>query len=66
MVSQAKLLLAQILHSAIYSEMNTAPITKKAVLKRKGVVISLCFLWKLLLFTVKRFYNLLYNPTCGK
>ena len=33
--------------------------------KRKGVVISFCFLWKLLLFIVKRFYNLLYNPICG-
>ena len=35
MVSQAKLLLAQILHSAIYSEMNTAPITKKGCCKKE-------------------------------
>ena len=36
----------------------------KGCCKRKGVVISLCFLWKLLPFIIKRFYNLLYNPIC--
>ena len=33
---------------------------QKAVVKMKGVVKSSRFLWKLLLFVVKRFYNLLY------
>ena len=54
------------LHSVIfYSEMNTASVTRKDFFKRKGVVISSYFLWKLLLFIVKRFQNLLYYPICG-
>ena len=36
----------------------------KGCCEKKGVVISSCFP-KLVSFIVKRFYNLLYNPTCG-
>ena len=39
--------------------------TNKGYCKRKGVVISSCFLSKLLRFIVKRFYNFLYNLRCG-
>ena len=35
---------------------------KQNLSKMKGVATTLCFLWKLLLSTGKRFYNLLYNP----
>ena len=38
---------------------------QKAAVKTKGLVISSYFLWKLLLFIVKRFYNLLYHLICG-
>ena len=54
---------APILRSVICSRWML--LQTKDYCKRKGVVLSLCFLWKLLLFIVKRFYNLLYNPTCG-
>ena len=50
------------LHSVICSEMNTASVTKKDYCKRKGVDISSCFFWKLLLLIVKRFSNMLRNP----
>ena len=36
-----------------------------SAVKWKTVVVGSCFLWKLLLFIVKRFYNLLYNPISG-
>ena len=51
------------LHSVICSEINTASITK-GYCKRKGVVISSCFLWKLLIFIVKRFTTY-YIILCG-
>ena len=51
---------APILHSNLF-EMNTASITNK----KQRVVISSCFLWKLLLFIVKIVYNLLYNLISG-
>ena len=54
---------APILRSVICSEMNTASITNKR-LRRKVVVISSCFFWKLLPFIAKRFYNLPYNSIC--
>ena len=45
---------------------NVAPILHPSIPnKRQGVAISSCFLWKLSLFIVKRFYNVLYSPICG-
>ena len=49
---------APILHPVICSEINTASLQTKGYCKRKGVVIAV--FWKLLLFIVKRYYNLLY------
>ena len=46
-------------------EMNTASVTSKRCCKWKRVVTSSCVLRKLLLFIVKRFYNLLYKPICS-
>ena len=48
------------MQSEICSEMNTALITNKRLLKRKEVVRSSCFLGKLLPFILK-----IYNLTCG-
>ena len=54
------------LHSVTCSEMNNAlQLQTKDYCKKKGVVISSCFLWKLLLLIGKGFPNLLYNPLCG-
>ena len=39
---------ASILHTVICSDMNTASIRNK----RKGLIISSCFLWELFLFIV--------------
>ena len=50
-----------ILHSVICLRWITN-YKQKAAVKRKRVVISSCFPWKLLLFIVKRLYNLPYNP----
>ena len=52
------------LYSVICAEMNAASVKNKNYCKRKGVVISSCLLLELLLFIVKRFYILLYNPIC--
>ena len=53
------------LNSIICLEMGIASVTNKKLLYRKGVVISSCFLWRLWLFTIKSFCNLLYNSICG-
>ena len=43
---------------------SSASVTKDDC-KRKGLVISSCFLRKLLLYIATGFYSLLFNPICG-
>ena len=49
-------------YSIICSEMNNASVTKRKPVKMERGSYKFMFFWKLLLFIVKRFCNLLCNP----